>query len=342
VISDSVFEGARANAIALQGVLADPNDPTLISNNILNRNQWIGVFPVVPGNPALSPGGQLLLDDGNNIEVVNNIIADGLCTACYQTKTTVGTGIAAVEIGDPNFPQFGVNGLNLHDNYFYNGGNMFAIYENTNTKETDLRFSNNLTTGFGSFTNASGQNLVLTNNHSVQAIPNLSLNGGAFYTIYREATENFDSRNPAIDTIRWASKLPGELKSIINCKPGNSCPVYEEGTFQLSAGPVVGGPPRPLFRCFAAPQVNGQYISPIAGSLDDFISLDQHCNGQGLLHSIAGYSFASSDPALNIYGIYECHIVYSDGIISHFVSWDPACEGQTLDGSLGFAMAPPH
>jgi hypothetical protein len=340
VISDNVIEGARSNGIAIQGVLADGDDPILISNNILNRNQWAGVFPVITGDPALSPGGQLLLDDGMNLEVVNNIIADGLCSACYHTPTSVGSGISAVEIGDPSAPSFGVNGLYLHDNYFYNGGSVSAIYENPGTTETALQLNDNVTTGFGNFTNASGQNSVLHNNYSVQAMPNLSLNGGSYYTIFREATEDYDSPDPAIDSIRWASKLPGELKNIVNCKPGNSCPIYEEATFQLSSGPVVGGPPRPLFRCFTAPQVDGQYISPIAASIDDFISLDQHCNGQGLLHSIAGYSFAGPNPTLNIYGIYECHIVYSGGIMSHFVSWDPACGGQTLDESLGFAMAP--
>lgn len=340
VISDSVIEGARANGIAIRGAVADANDPVLVSNNILNRNQWAGVWPVKSGDPALSPGGQLLLDDGTNFEVVNNIISDGLCSTCYDTETSVGTGISAVEIGDPNAPSLGVNGLYLHDNYFYNGGNVSAIYENPGSTETALQFSNNMTTGFGDFTNVAGQNSVLQKNYSVQAVPNLSLNGGSYYTIFREATEDYDSLDPAIDTIRWASKLQGELKSVVNCNPGNSCPIYEEGTFRLSSGPVVGGPPRPLFRCFAGPQVDGQYISPIAASLDDFISLDQHCNGQGLLHSIAGYSFGGPDPAHDIYGIYECHTVYPDGIISHFVSWDPACEGQKLDESLGFAMAP--
>ncbi len=340
VISDSVIEGARANGIAIRGAVADAADPVLVSNNILNRNQWVGVWPVETGDQALSPGGQLLLDDGTDLEVVNNIISDGLCSACYRTETSVGSGISAVEIGDPNAPSLGVNGLYLHDNYFYNGGDTSAVYENPGSTEAALQFKDNLTTGFGNFTNVSAQNSVLQNNYSVQAVPNLSLNGGAYYMINREATEDYDTPDPAIDTIRWASKLPGELESIVNCNPGNSCPIYEEGTFQLSSGPVVGGPPRPLFRCFAGPQVDGQYISPIAASLDDFISLDQHCDGQGLLHSIAGYSFAGPNPARNIYGVYECHTVYAGGIISHFVSWDPACEGQTLDESLGFAMAP--
>lgn len=112
-IMDSIFAHTRANAIAIEGALpGDADAPNQISGNIFLKNHWYGLWPV-PGG-GITTGGQLLINATDNIQVINNIIADGYCENCSPNPTVTG-----IEIGTGT-NQEKTSRLTIIGNYFYN------------------------------------------------------------------------------------------------------------------------------------------------------------------------------------------------------------------------------
>lgn len=103
-----------------------------------------------------------------------------------------------------------------------------------------------------------------------------------------------------------------------------------EGGFRLSAEPVPGGGPA-LYRCW--------YPVLVAGKLDcrDFLSASPSCEGAPSCQvtaarpSFHGAGFPPGTPGARL--MYRCRIGND-----HFLSWDPKCEGQVVEGPLGYAI----
>ncbi|MGN8119832.1 hypothetical protein [Labrys sp. 22185] len=103
-----------------------------------------------------------------------------------------------------------------------------------------------------------------------------------------------------------------------------------EAVFMISAAPRIGGGAEPIYRC----------ASPSYG-FPDFASKNK-CDNQ-MDRGIFGYSLQSNHPEAKPF--YACHAVVSDntGITfpqkwDHFLSWDQNCEGQVVDGLIGYGL----
>jgi hypothetical protein len=144
VIEDSVIAHSRTNGVALEGAISDdPAAPVLIRRTILSGNHWHGLWPVANVAGGITSGGQLLVGDGRNIHVENNVFAGGACKNCKPDGQTV----TAIEISDQASPPGGVYGLTIHHNVFLNGVGV-AIAQNRGTALSDITISDNRVIGY--------------------------------------------------------------------------------------------------------------------------------------------------------------------------------------------------
>jgi hypothetical protein len=299
-ITNSVFARTRTNAIAFLGANGESSDPVLVTGNIFTRNHWHGLWLTDQTKyPAgtVTGGGELFIAEGHNLRIVNNIIADGYCVNCYP-----GPAIAAVEVGGGNTP--GVSGLVIDNNHFYNGGNAPAIYQNPGAKVLSVQIENNNVAGWPVLTNIhAGPGNTIAGNDGKDVIPSLSQGGKASYQVLRDKNGS---------TAREGQERGGLHGST------------SEAVFGLSPSPRLGAPARPLFRCVRN-----------SGSMDEYISREQNCEGAGTLHSVAGYSYEDNYSTSHAKQFYRCKRADSG---RHFVSWDSKCEGQITEFPLGYAQ----
>ena len=181
-ITDSVIARTRTNGIALQGAYStDPEDPILVTKNILTGNHWHGLWSTGPGYPpgTVTGGGQVLVADGQNVRVVNNIIADGYCENCYP-----GPSIVEMELNDGSTNATGVLGLTVEYNYFYdNGPGSFlqpSLHNDPLPPPVTFKIDNNHVVGQSVLTNlaADSSNPIFANDLS-DAVPSLAQGGVA-------------------------------------------------------------------------------------------------------------------------------------------------------------------
>jgi len=243
-------------------------------------------------------GGQIYIPNASGIAIDNNVIADGYCDNC-QNPMVMGLELAG---------EGALNSLNIYENYMYNSyGSALFLDANGQISSNTLVWSN-VIRGFTDFLlNDSGGNTLsgatIGNNSVGDSVPSLNLHGAWAHTIYRLS---YSGLHEEADT---STERPGATL---------------EGTFVLANYPRPGANPSPIFRCF----VN-------SSTTNDFPSFDRSCEGQGSqnLHSILGYSFEPSLPGVQPF--YRCAVI---GGSDHFVSWDSHCEGQNVEGLLGYAV----
>lgn len=145
-ITDSVFADNRTNGIALQGVLPDQRGadgrswPVLVQGNVLVDNHWHGLWPI-PG--GVTTGGQLLVADGSDIVVRDNIFSGHPCGNCFRSRH-----VAAVEIAEPGGAP-GVAGLAIRDNVALGIDETAAAFHvNVGARVSGLEISGNRVEGF--------------------------------------------------------------------------------------------------------------------------------------------------------------------------------------------------
>jgi hypothetical protein len=144
VIADSIIAHSRTNGIALQGAVASvPSEPTMVIGNVFSANHWHGLWPV-PGVPnGITTGGQVLLADGSDFRMVDNIVNGGHCENCNPPTQRVG----AIEIGDDPPPLAGVSGISITDNNFV-GGEGIVVGQNKGTSVTNMVVQDNNGSGY--------------------------------------------------------------------------------------------------------------------------------------------------------------------------------------------------
>lgn len=243
-------------------------------------------------------GGQIFIPNASGVAIDNNVIANGYCDNC-QNQMVWGLELAG---------EGPLNSLNIYENYLYNSyGSALFLNAGGQIASSTLVWSN-VVQGFTDFLlNDSGGNTLsgatIGNNSVGDSVPSLNLGGAWAHTIYRL---NYNGVHEEADT---STERPGATL---------------EGSFVLANYPRPGANSSPIFRCF----VNGS-------TTNDFPSFDRSCEGQGSqnLHSILGYSFEPTLPGVQPF--YRCVVI---GSSDHFVSWDSHCEGQNVEGLLGYAV----
>ncbi len=258
-IADLIISRSRANGIALQGVVSGfQGAPTLIAGNFLNNNHWHGVWPVrgVPG--GLTSGGQILIADGSNISLTDNIIADGACDACKPSGQTV----TAVEIADQAPPPAGVSHLRIERNLFLNGRGA-AIRQNPGTTVSDVVVAGNQAVGFNTIGEIKPPAAMSRNTIVQENTPPIS------------HSPNYGAVVVTVDEHRAVRRLDAE--------PGQSNPTEE---FELSPTPRPHADVIPILLC-KSPGDGGTYI-PLKAI---------NCGNKGGLQALLGYSFAANSPA---------------------------------------------
>jgi hypothetical protein len=297
VIAESVMARSRANGIALQGAYSDdPRAPVLVIGNFLNRNHWHGLWPVPNVVGGITTGGEMLVADGSNVRVAGNIIGDAACENCVPR----GQSVTGIEFADVGPAPAGVHGLEIDDNYFYNGFNS-AIVQNGGSIATDLVIDDNRVDGYDQLDRvlapgARGRALPPENN------PGLAQAGAVTYEAARLGASGRHR------TARLPAAYPG---------------AQVEAVFALSPSPRPGASPWPLLDCRRA-----------GAAPDDFVSTDPNCAGAGKVLSILGYSFEPGHPSARPF--YACRS--GKPADDEFLSWDAKCEGQTAVGQPGYAI----
>ena len=307
-IMDSIFAHIRANAVAFEGALpGDADAPNQISGNIFLKNHWSGLWPVEGG--GITTGGQVLIDATDNIQVTNNIIADGYCENCTPNPNVTG-----IEIGTGAGARAETTSrLMISGNYFYNLS-ATAIRVNPGSSVIGETFApDNQVAGVlavidpngepGPFASAVGFPVAtpvypFTGNGAASSNP-YSKSAYGFYR-YGTSEQHIEAR--------FVNEVPGAIW---------------EASFALSHIPRLtgAGATQPIYRCLNSTQPK-----------DDYLSLVRNCEGGGKLHSIVGFSYVSSDT--RVMPFYRCGV---RGRSDHFISWDANCEGQWVEGQLGYA-----
>ena len=219
-ITNSVVAHSRTNGIALQGAIsADASAPVLVQRTILSGNHWHGLWPVANILGGITSGGQLLVADGRNIRIADDVIAEGACENCIPPRQTV----PAVEIADQAPPPAGVFGLVVEHNVIFDGGGV-AIYQNPGTAVAEVTISDNRLEGYSKL-----DSVVVPANRARNFL----------------APATFDAPANAYRAIRFTKAGRHHIgRSIIEARDANV-----EGVFEFSPSPRPGAAVMPLFRC---------------------------------------------------------------------------------------------
>jgi hypothetical protein len=305
-IMDSIFAHTRVNAIAIEGALPGDDDaPNQISGNIFLKNHWYGLWPVPDG--GITTGGQVLIDATDNIQVTNNIIADGYCENCKPNPTVTG-----IEIGTGTDMET-TSRLTISGNYFYN---LSATAIRVNPGSTVLNAT------FAPDNQVAGVLAVIDPNGSTAPFAS-ALDFPVAAPIYPFTGNGAASSNPYSKSAYGFYRY-GTSEQHIEARFDNEVPgATWEASFALSPTPRLtgSGATQPIYRCLNSTQAK-----------DDYLSLDRNCEGGGKLLSVVGFSYASFDT--RVAPIYRCGV---RGRTDHFISWDANCEGQWVEGQLGYA-----
>jgi hypothetical protein len=143
VIADSIIAHSRTNGIVIGGAIGTPEDPVLIVGNVLSDNHWHGLWPVARAPGGVTSGGQLLVGDGANIRVTENLISGGHCENCNPEWNDV----TAIEISNQPAPPGGVHALRIDHNILLNGAGV-AIYQNPGMLLSGASIIENRLTGY--------------------------------------------------------------------------------------------------------------------------------------------------------------------------------------------------
>jgi hypothetical protein len=89
-----------------------------------------------------------------------------------------------------------------------------------------------------------------------------------------------------------------------------------------------------LGQLYQSPQVGASipFYACRKGDTDNFLSLDSACEGARILGT-NGFAYSEPNANLKLVGLYRC-----ESAQGHFVSQDAKCEGQTIDGFLGYVL----
>ena len=301
-ISNSIFSGVGTNGIAIEGLVGG-----VVENNIVTGNHRHGQFPV----PALvgpsiankaekvsimipSTGGSLSVGSAIDLDLRNNLIADGQCDNC-NTPSTHAFEVGGVELGV--FKNVNVSSntvLNTVEGLWINVGSDAVA-------DSSFKIENNLQVGGEMFfwNNEPGRHepTLTANNY----LPEPNRGGEANYIVYRTRKGGTVLETPSLDeaaggTIDYA--------------------------FQFSSFARVGADRRPIFRCFSgvndypsrdprcgdATAIKTQYVlgysfEPSVQNLPvfhcrkasgvDFISWAANCEGQTRVDPVKPLAYAS-------------------------------------------------
>lgn len=215
-VRNSVFAGARANGLAIEGAGGTSPTDNVIANNVFNRNHHHGLWS--DGNGGLYNGGQLYLARASNLTVANNTFGDGRCFNCSTSQ------IWAVEFGTANSADgMTLSNIQLSNNYIFNHlGVGFFLNPNSPVDGT-LQISGNKVFGVTSLSNFTSLNL--GSNNVGDAPITLSHEGLNGYELFRlNGAFHFESS--------WA--MPNTV---------------QEARMALSLSPRPGARRTPIYRC---------------------------------------------------------------------------------------------
>ena len=203
-IQNSTIYGTRTNAIAIEGISGDANNPSTISGNDIYGNHWHGLWPTPLG--TMNPGGQLDVVVANNLTIQNNRIGNGHCDNCNTDS------IGGIELGNGlSTPSDPLNPVAITNNFFYNNSGS-AVYANQGTPV--------------------GSGLSIANNIAVNNVSNIDVPGS------QQAANTLKS---ALFKVDWesASAWPADWSSWQTCPGAPTAQRWCPGSGQTANGQCV-------------------------------------------------------------------------------------------------------
>jgi hypothetical protein len=256
-IIDSVFTGARTNAICLDGVKGGRTSDNEIAGNVVVQNHRYGLYLDVNNRPY--NGGQIYLPNLVQATVSNNVVGLGFCANCNNAM------VWGFELGPK-----AVSSVTFSSNVFFDSYGM-AFFRNTGLKldasdvieKTIVYDSTGLS--LGGLNNDLGTTSLSKNDVLGSYSPGKSRN--PTFAIYR-----MRYRGHHVETA-FDSGLDGGVI---------------EAVFALSAIPRIAAPLYPILGCTTSEDQNGDRGT-------EFASTSNNCEGQRI-RRVLGYSYEDTYP----------------------------------------------